>query len=257
MPLSIFQTWKSKDPDTFPQGYKKCQESWQRLHPGVSYKIYDDEENQAIISKYFPGKLEEVYNLAKKPVEKADIARCAILYLHGGLYADMDFMALKSHEDIFNSNDGIVVGSLSIPDLSNKWHVVNSIPNAWMMSKHMYDVFWLLVLDSICDRMTEDISDTEVKTGPGVIKDCFDKYTRFENVTEAVSSLKHMQNYITDMSLVKYSKITLLDPVVVYPNSWTSSDLGPNRDYFWGNDWDAICSKFPNSIAFTYWAHNW
>lgn len=257
MPLRIFQTWKSKDPDTFPPVYKKCQESWQRLHPDISYKIYDDEENQDIISKYFSGKLEEVYNFVKTPVEKADIIRCAILFLYGGLYADMDFMALKSHEDIFNSNDGIVVGSLHIDNVGNNWYVANSIPNAWMMSKYPNEIFWLLVLDTICEMAYTDIKDIEVRTGPVLLKKCIEQYKTFNDVNEAMTSLKYMDTYIADLSTIRHSKLTVLDPIVIYPNSWTSSDLGANRDHFWGNDWDAICSKFPDSIAFTYWAHNW
>lgn len=257
MKLSIFQTWKSRDPDTFPPVYKKCQESWQRLHPDISYKIYDDEENQTIISQHFSGKLEEVYNLVKNPVEKADIIRCVILFLYGGLYVDMDFMALKSHEDLFNTHYGITVGSLDIDNKENSWYVANSIPNAWMMSKYTYEIFWLFVLDNMCEMAVTDITDIEVRTGPVLLKNCINQYVKFNDVNEAISSLKYMHTYITDASIIRHSKITVLDPIVIYPNSWPTEQWKPNQTFFLENDWESICSKFPDSIAFTYWSHNW
>jgi mannosyltransferase OCH1-like enzyme len=257
MKLHIFQTWKTKNSSSWPYVYKKCQESWERLHPNVPYKLYDDLDNRHIISNYFPGKLEEVYKTVKNRVEKADIIRCAILFLHGGLYADMDFMALKSHEDIFNSNDGIVLGSLDIENKENSWYMANSISNAWMMSKHAGEIFWFFVLDNICEMAATNIKDVEVRTGPVLLKKCIERYVKFNDVNDVISSLKHINVYIRDISVLKKSNITILEPEILYPNSWTHSQLNYNRKFFEENDWDAIRSKFPNSLAFTYWAHNW
>lgn len=257
MTLRIFQTWRTKHSNTFPPIYKKCQESWQRLHPNVPYTLFDDTDNERIISCYFSGKLTEVYNSVKNPVEKADIIRCVLLLLYGGLYVDMDFMALKSHEDIFNSNDGIVLGSLDITDKENNWYMLNSIPNAWMMSKHPYEVFWLLVLDNICDIADTDIKDIEVRTGPVLLKRCIEQYVKFNNINDIVSSLKHMNVDRNNMSIFKKSNITILEPEILYSNSWTNSKFKHNQNFFVENDWNAICSEFPNSLAFTYWTHNW
>jgi mannosyltransferase OCH1-like enzyme len=255
--LGIFQTWKSRDPETFPPVYKKCQESWQRLHPDVDYKLFDDKDNDVIIAKYFSGKLEEVYNSSKNGVEKADIIRYVILYLCGGLYADMDLMALKSHEELFNSADCILLGSLSTDGNRSDWEFSNSIPNAWIISKHAYEVFWLIVLDEICERSTQQSECVEFRTGPIVLKHCLRKYSNFTNVDDAISSLKHITVFNVDQTSIRKSDIKFLLPHVVYPNSWLTSEWESNKAFFLENDWDAICSKFPNSIAFTYWAHNW
>lgn len=260
--LSIFQTWKTKDISTWPYVYKKCQESWQRLHPNIPYTLYDDNDNENIIHNYFPGKLERVFNSVKLPVEKADIIRYIISFLYGGLYADMDFMALKSHEPLYesvlNSDDGIVFGCMDVRDTNNRWFVAQNVPNAWSMTICPNEVFWLLVLDEVCERIDHTYLSTESRTGPVIIKHCIEKYEKMPDIETVIASLRHMNTYIDHLSTVRRTNIRILEPVLVYPNSWTNRpEFFENQDFFSKNEWNDICLKFPDSIAFTFWAHNW
>lgn len=262
MQFHIFQTWKSRDPDTFPPVYKKCQESWNRLHPRIRYNLYDDIDNKNIISINFPGVLEDAFNLAVNPVEKADIIRYVISFLDGGLYVDMDFIALKDHEPLYNSflnsQDGIVFGLMEVEDTSNSWYFNNNIPNAWSMTMNSKEVFWLLLLDEICHRMPQKDLRPEIKTGPVVLKECIEKYKNMPDLDSVVSSFRYMNCYLKESLILRQGKIRILEPVSVYPYSWTDrSELSENQKFFLENDWDAICSKFPDSIAFTYWLRNW
>jgi len=260
--LSIFQTWKTKDESTWPYVYKKCQESWQRLHPDTPYKLYDDIDNENIIHEYFPGKLERVFNSVKNPVEEADIIRYVISYLYGGLYADMDFMALKSHEPLYesvlNSDYGIVFGSMDVRDVENESFIANNIPNAWTMTVYPNEVFWLLVLDEICYRMDYTYLSIESRTGPDVLKQCIEKYAKMTSIEDVVASFRHMNIYIDDMRILRMANIRILEPVLLYANSWTNRpEFFENQTFFLENEWNDICLKFPDSIAFTFWAHNW
>jgi hypothetical protein len=91
IPKIIHQTWKTKFFDSKIAGWTS---SWKSMNPDFKYIFYDDYDCYLVIKNNFP----QFFNLYLmcSPIERADIFRYLILYLHGGFYADIDTICLKS-----------------------------------------------------------------------------------------------------------------------------------------------------------------
>jgi mannosyltransferase OCH1-like enzyme len=87
IPKIIFQTHEYKYKD-LPNYLKNISLSWQNLNPGWEYIYHDRYEREKFVSTNSP----ELYKLYKKVTKphQADIWRYLILFINGGVYADMD-----------------------------------------------------------------------------------------------------------------------------------------------------------------------
>ncbi len=96
IPKIVHQTWKTKN---VPEKCKEWVKSWKEKNPGWEYRLWTDEDNRNLIKGYFPRFL-RIYDSFHKPIYRADIARYCIIYIHGGVYADLDFECLKPMEEL-------------------------------------------------------------------------------------------------------------------------------------------------------------
>ncbi|KAJ3236707.1 membrane-bound alpha-1,6- mannosyltransferase Initiation-specific [Chytriomyces hyalinus] len=69
--------------------------SWRIKHPGATHSVLDDASADAFMRKYFNGPIYETYTKMPLMVLKADMLRYAMLYVHGGIYADSDTQCIK------------------------------------------------------------------------------------------------------------------------------------------------------------------
>ena len=241
--MKIFQTWKSRDPSTFTHIYKHCYGTWQIVHPECEHLFLDDNDIEEYCKKYFPEYYEDFINLPSG-ILRADIIRYMVLYVEGGLYVDIDFMALKNHSDIITiancSDKNIVFGKLSN----------GIIPNAWMMSLKKNEIFWLFVLKTSFSRCKNKNYRIEEMTGPDMLTDCITYYTKN----------KDKLNY--DNSFQFQSDILILPSVFIYPIDW-SIGWYPTKPIEYdqlvkaNTASDEIMNIYPNSYAITFWNHNW
>ena len=74
-----------------------CQESWRRACPAPACKhlFWDDKGLRDAVKEAFPQHL-ATYDAYPEHIQRVDFARAALLFLHGGLYADMDVEARSS-----------------------------------------------------------------------------------------------------------------------------------------------------------------
>lgn len=91
IPRVIHQTWKD---ERIPDGMASWVASWHRLHPDWEYRLWTDEDNRALVRAQFPELLPR-YDAYSNPVERADAARYLYLFVHGGIYADLDYECLR------------------------------------------------------------------------------------------------------------------------------------------------------------------
>lgn len=63
------------------------------LLPGWEYRIWNDQETEALVTDRFPQYLSSFRSI-KRGVVKADIARCMFLFVYGGFYFDTDYKLL-------------------------------------------------------------------------------------------------------------------------------------------------------------------
>ena len=86
IPKVIHQIWLGSP---IPSRYDSWRASWKKFHPEYEYKLWTEKE---ILE--FGLVNEHAYLQSKNFAVKSDIARCEILYRHGGIYADTDFECL-------------------------------------------------------------------------------------------------------------------------------------------------------------------
>ncbi len=98
-PVRVHQVWissnwaRSQGTAALPPKYHPLVETWMQAYP-QTHTLYDDQMCRELIEEHLPEYL-QMYKHMPTNVEKADIARYAILYVHGGFYADLDTVLIK------------------------------------------------------------------------------------------------------------------------------------------------------------------
>ncbi|MBL6750789.1 MAG: cell surface protein [Nevskia sp.] len=91
IPRIIHQSWKTAD---VPPQWQALQQSWKALHPEYSYRFWTDDDNRNFVRHHHPD-LISLYDGYAQGIHRAELSRYLILAHFGGVYADMDFEALK------------------------------------------------------------------------------------------------------------------------------------------------------------------
>lgn len=72
--------------------------TWQ--FPGFKYSFYDDQDIDAFIRRHFDHRVYRSYKRILNGALKADFFRYCVLYVHGGVYVDVDLACLTSLENV-------------------------------------------------------------------------------------------------------------------------------------------------------------
>jgi hypothetical protein len=104
IPRVVHQTWKNRKipRKVYPSAWTH---SWKALHPKWEHRLWTDEDLLKLAETDYP----EFAPLMRdaRGVIKADVGRLLILHRHGGLYADLDYQALRPM-------DPLVTGTLHL-----------------------------------------------------------------------------------------------------------------------------------------------
>lgn len=129
IPLKIFQTWHSKN---LPPEMKKCVYSLKKSNPEFEYYLFDDNDCREFIKNHFSDSVLKAFDKLKPGAFKADLWRCCILYVYGGIYLDIKFCCVDGFKFISLTNDEYFVR-----DYGNDWAVYNALmickPNNYIL----------------------------------------------------------------------------------------------------------------------------
>lgn len=152
LPKIIHQQWKTEE---IPETYKEWHQDFRRLYPEPEYKhmLWTDVSARELIQNHFPFFL-ETYNLYKHEIQRADAARYFILYMYGGLYADLDYEPLSNFWDQLPKDRVALIES---PYLYNE-----KAQNA-VMSSPIADPFWNETFALLIERSHKPVLQA---TGP-------------------------------------------------------------------------------------------
>lgn len=217
IPKIIHQTWKT---NSLPEKFQRWSKTIKELHPDWEYKLWTDEDNRNFIKKEYPWFL-KTYDGYNKNIKRVDAVRYFYLYHYGGVYIDLDFVCLKSMDNLLNNKE-IVLGQLE--DINHP----QSIPNAIMISKPR-DKFWMYVINKLPARMNK--GNPESDTGPIFLTQCVKEYNKNNNK----------------------SNITLLNSNYFYPIDWTTQKGQKYRK----NIPSDLKKEFPDSYFVTFWTSSW
>lgn len=107
IPRVIWQTYKSKD---LPAPALACRKTWQDRNPGVPCHLFDDAEIDACMATHFDAATLSVFRSLPLGVMRADMWRYAVLYVFGGVYADIDAVCLRPIEAWLTPGASAVIG---------------------------------------------------------------------------------------------------------------------------------------------------
>jgi alpha 1,6-mannosyltransferase len=123
-PAYIWQTWKH-DPSSnkFPEQWRPAEASWTELNSDFVHEVITDDVASSLIQHLYASvpEIHEAYTALPRPVLKADFFRYLILLARGGIYSDIDTVALKPATQwipgsIPRDSFGLVIGIEADPD---------------------------------------------------------------------------------------------------------------------------------------------
>jgi mannosyltransferase OCH1-like enzyme len=170
IPKIIHQTWRTSK---LPKNFSRWSAEWRRLHPTWDYRFYDDNEVETIVKERAPELYEAFRSLARQ-IQRIDMFRYLIVYLDGGLYADIDMIP-------FRPSDRLIEGESCVIGVE---HRLMPWRQAELEYKHPYQIqncifaaepghpFFRLLLERISKHARSpalDDSDVEDITGPRML----------------------------------------------------------------------------------------
>lgn len=168
------QTWET---DEIPEKWKDSPKSIKLFYPNSQYYLLTSEDRRNFVIKYFP-KFLDIHDNAYKPVMRADLVRCMWLYIHGGVYMDLDYKLIKPL-DFLETEKGIFISRAKM--------YKEGYNNSFLASHKGCD-FWLYCLGEIWQRYYNkpfyvfDDFKTLYITGPMMLTKVIQEYPGVINI---------------------------------------------------------------------------
>jgi mannosyltransferase OCH1-like enzyme len=249
VPKRIFQTWVSKT--KLPANFAYWRASFLDNNPDYAFDLWDDADNRAFISRYFPWFL-PVYDAYPAEIYRVDMVRYFYLYLFGGLYADLDTQCLQPLDKVLDRS-GVVLGQLG-QDPS----FTQSVPNAIMASSPREE-FWLFVIGKAMVEADKPVRP-EDSTGPALLRRALIAYGRGDPPPDSVIRLMKRLLPADLMPFPDRSIVHILPAEEWYPLSWNAQlDQIVRNRVLRGKLLSVAEARklFPNSSLVTYWTYSW
>jgi mannosyltransferase OCH1-like enzyme len=160
IPKIVMQTWKDRNiPDKWKDGF----ESVSKVMPDYKHVLMTDKDNLEFVATYFPDFL-DIYRSYEHNIQRADAIRYMWLYVHGGVYMDLDYK-VKHRLDELIAGCELAIGE----DRPGSWF---KYANMFMASAPGHP-FWLDCIELMKERSKRKYFirslDVLMKTGPGIV----------------------------------------------------------------------------------------
>ncbi len=123
IPLLIMQTWKNR---RVPSHWRDSPVDIKKYMPHWEYVLMTDEDNENFCREYFPDFLPYFLSFPYN-IQRADAIRYMWLYVHGGVYIDLDLVPTRNWDDLFYEDIELY--------LVSSGNVQSCITNSFMASK--------------------------------------------------------------------------------------------------------------------------
>lgn len=132
-PRKIWQLWKT-DPFSFEERELKVARSWTAKNPRYRYEVLTDNHDLEYVNTHFGPAgynrpdIVEAYNALQAKIIKADLLRYLVMYVEGGVYADIDVEDLRPVDrfipDRYNEHDVDMVIGVEIDEPDFREHPI-------------------------------------------------------------------------------------------------------------------------------------
>jgi mannosyltransferase OCH1-like enzyme len=138
IPHLVHQTWKTKEITHWI--FKRSQASVAEFLPDWEYRFWTDEDLDELVRQDF-AEFYPWWSTLNKPIKKVDAARYCLLFKHGGMYADLDFVFTRRLDGLFDDGHPLYFYRSKQAEVKG-WEFLG---NALMMSAPG-QAFWIEVL---------------------------------------------------------------------------------------------------------------
>jgi mannosyltransferase OCH1-like enzyme len=151
------------------------------LHPGWQINICDDEDMDKIVQEHFP-EYWKMFHSFPVHIQRLDVFRIMIVYLHGGFYLDMDMHCYKPLDPLLNNM--LVLGeekTLSDFELKETHHKHALRIGNYMFGSVQKHSFLLEFMQTALNNCTQQIlteNDILETTGPGLLTNFYHNYAQ-------------------------------------------------------------------------------
>lgn len=235
IPKIIHQTWMLKNDEYI----KNLKYKWLDLNEGYEYFIYDDEDNLKFIKENFNERIFSCYSRILNGSAKADFFRYAVLYIKGGVYADIDFIPKSSFDSFIEPRDELII---THDDQESRRNIYkDGIFNAFICSKPKHELF-LILINQICEYI-ENGEHNNVRgaihylSASYLFSEKFINYFKTQEIkeckTDSYKIITH--NAFTNSDLnntITYNNLILFTCQNLIPNRGMSPHYGDNFELY-------------------------
>ena len=179
IPHFLHQTWKSAE---LPAPFCDFQARWRALHPGWTYRLWTDADNDHFVRTHYPTWY-ALYRGFEREIFRADMARCLYLHHFGGVYVDLDIEPLQPLTSLI-ARHGCLLGTEPEVHAHKLWNKPRLVSNAVMASTPGHP-FWLRMLSEIARRAraAEGAARNPVSTtGPITLDAVYERWGEADDV---------------------------------------------------------------------------
>jgi hypothetical protein len=253
----MHQSYKTSDPLHWHHGWGAQRQTFLDLHPSWTFIFWDDTQNLLLAkctgyADVFEG---------RSGIQQADLSRLLYLHQYGGFYADLDYIALRCHDELFDLtlNETTDIRSQQLL-LQGRYGQVVGLE--WGYARKSKHPLWAHCLDIARGHVgSEKRQGCPIwYTGPHFLNRCIKSYFRKKG-----QELQHMVSYGPQNDLM------ILEPSLIAPVSgadfesdcgkWRNDTIRMEDESIWIKDWpQSSCVRHLNKIgafAVTFYSHSW
>lgn len=108
IPKTIWQTYEVSFEELLPE-IKECIQTWINKNPSWEYSYMDSKSRSKFVLEHFGEEWHNIFNSCKLGIVKANIWRCMVLYIYGGIYCDLDTICNKNIESWIKNDYDMVI----------------------------------------------------------------------------------------------------------------------------------------------------
>ena len=200
IPKKIYQTWKTKQ---LTPEFQAIVDTWKTNNPEYEYYLFDDDDCIQFIANNFNKEVLETYNSIIPGAFKADLWRYCYLYIHGGVYIDIDTICLGKLSDFIKDELLVVPIDLNINHSEGYHNLFNAFIAIVPGSKIMLDCINKIVKNVKYNSIPSGLEFS----GPGLLGRVVNTYLGLNEETSFVGKEGHFKcNNGSGFHFLKFEK---------------------------------------------------
>jgi len=212
IPKIIHQIWLQGEA-SIPAELRILYDNCKKINSDFEHIFWDEHRIRELLNNSFGPEYVALYDFYEIFAQKADFARYAILYVHGGIYLDMDTMCKKNLSSFLKHDFFTTISGDGFYEFYKRYH------NAVIGTKAKHP-FFIILFKNIFDRK-EYANNVTYSTGTRLFYDSMQQY--IESVSANASANKSTTNSDPESFSSNNHKhesdngITIIDPKYLHP----------------------------------------